>query len=219
MANSSQFEVNFFKPKSEATKANTKLISILVLIWFVAVFGFQFLLIGVSKPVESKILKDFNVLWPEVQSRAGEEELKSFARTMLFTLGKNQTVKEAHRTMFRRALSVTVHLLDPQARTAEDAIEAIALGDKGFDFLLAEQLRFHYEAGDETSYSGLSGLPEAMSLYHTHNRSFLTDTSLFRFPLHYYYTAQFLLILFIVLCLVYARVTDKLNKRLGIEEE
>ena len=54
MDEQSHLEVNFFRPKSEATKANTKLITLLVVIWAVAVFGFQFLLIGIGKPTEEK---------------------------------------------------------------------------------------------------------------------------------------------------------------------
>ena len=44
MANSEQYDVNFFRPLSNHAKANTRLIIILATVWAVAVFGFQFLL-------------------------------------------------------------------------------------------------------------------------------------------------------------------------------
>ena len=219
MAETSHYEVNIFKPKSEATKANTKLIAILVTIWVVAVFGFQFLLIGLQKPVPEKTLTDFRSLWPAVQEAPSDSELQSFSRVMLMTLGKNQTVSPDHRALMEEALAVSVYLLDPNAETAETAAGEIGLGSSGFDLLLKEQLEYHFSPTDTADYTGMSGLPEAMEKYLIHNRSALTDATFLRFPFHYWYTAQFLLILFIVLCLVYAKVTDKTNKRLGIEDE
>jgi putative solute:sodium symporter small subunit len=219
MAEPSQYEVNFFKPKSEATRANTKLISILVIIWVVAVFGSQFLLIALGKPVPEKTLLDFQTLWPKVQAAPTDAELQSFSRVMLMTLGKNATVKEADKKLMEEALAVSINLLDPGVESAEAASDAIGLGSSGFDPLLHDQLLYHYKTANARDYTALSGLPDAMKLYLTHNRSVLTDARFLGFPLHYYYTAQFLLILFIVLCLIYAKATDKMNTRLGIEDE
>ncbi len=218
MADQTQYDVNFFRPKSEASKANTRLISILVLIWAVAVFGFQFLLIGIGKPTVEETLVDFRELWPKVQSAPSEPDLKAFSRVLLTTLGKNATIKEDDRALMQEAIAVTVYLLNPEEDTAESAADKIGLGNSGFDPLLRDQLLFHYKSGSK-NYSALSALPESMEKYLIHNRSFLTDTTFMGFPLHYFYTAQFLLILFITLCLVYAKAVDKMNKRLGIEEE
>jgi uncharacterized membrane protein len=219
MDEQSNLEVNFFRPKSEATKANTKLITILIVIWAVAVFGFQFLLIGIGKPTEEKTLVEFRELWPNVQSAPSEPELKDFSRVLLMTLGKNATIKEADRILMQDALAVTVNLLNPEPATAEAAALKIGLGEEGFDPLLRDQLMFHYKSSSSSNYNALSALPESMEKYLIHNRSFLTDTTFIGFPLHYFYTAQFLLILFILLCLVYAKAVDKMNIRLGIEEE
>ena len=218
MPEQQKFNVNFFRSKSKAEKANTRLISILVIIWAVAVFGFQFLLIGVGKPVEERTLTEFRALWPKVQEAPAESDLQSFARVLLTTLGKNNTVKEQDRVLMEQALAVTVNLLAPESKTAEGAAEAIGLGNSGFDPLLRDQLNYHYKSAGTMNYSKLTALPEAMEKYLIHNRSFLTDSSFLGFPLHYFYTAQFLLILFIVLCLIYARAVDKKNTRLGIEE-
>lgn len=59
---------------------------------------------------------------------------------------------------------------------------------------------------------------EAMDLYLIHNRSVLTDTKFLGFPFHYFYTAVFLLVLFVGLCWLYCVRTDMFNKRYGIED-
>ena len=59
---------------------------------------------------------------------------------------------------------------------------------------------------------------EAMGLYLVHNRSVLTDTKFLGFPFHYFYTAVFLLILFVGLCWLYCVRTDMYNRRYGIED-
>lgn len=57
-----------------------------------------------------------------------------------------------------------------------------------------------------------------MKKYLIHNRSFLTDMIFLGFPFHYFYTAVFLLILFIGLCWLYCKRIDTINKELGIED-
>ncbi|MCU0462666.1 MAG: DUF4212 domain-containing protein [Bacteroidales bacterium] len=47
------------------------------------------------------------------------------------------------------------------------------------------------------SDESLSGLPQIMNLYLMHNQSILTDIKVLGFPFHYFYTAVFLLLLFI----------------------
>lgn len=64
----------------------------------------------------------------------------------------------------------------------------------------------------------LSRLPDLMKLYLTHNQSVLTDTKFLGFPFHYFYTAVFLLILFVSLCIIYNKLIEwRLNKQ-GIVE-
>jgi putative solute:sodium symporter small subunit len=59
---------------------------------------------------------------------------------------------------------------------------------------------------------------EAMGLYLVHNRSVLTDTIFLGFPFHYFYTAVFLLVLFVGLCWLYCVRTDYFNRKYGIED-
>jgi uncharacterized membrane protein len=68
------------------------------------------------------------------------------------------------------------------------------------------------------SAEGTERLPEIMKLYLTHYQSVLTDTRFLGFPFHYFYTAIFLLIMFVVLCIVYNILIEwRLNKQ-GVVE-
>ena len=61
-------------------------------------------------------------------------------------------------------------------------------------------------------------LPLVMKKYLVHNRSVLTDTKFLGFPFHYFYTAVFLLILFVGLCWLYCVRTDAIHKRLAVDD-
>jgi putative solute:sodium symporter small subunit len=71
---------------------------------------------------------------------------------------------------------------------------------------------------NELNIASLSDLPVIMKKYLTHNQSFLTDFKFLGFPFHYFYTAVFLLILFVGLCWIYCVKIDSLNKRLEIAD-
>lgn len=61
-------------------------------------------------------------------------------------------------------------------------------------------------------------IPAIMGKYLIHNQSFLTDWIFLGFPFHYFYTAVFLLVLFIALCWYYCYRIDRVHKRLGVVE-
>ncbi len=61
-----------------------------------------------------------------------------------------------------------------------------------------------------------NNLPGIMEKYLVHNQSILTDIRFLGFPFHYFYTAFFLLILFVGLCLLYCIKIDQLNAKLNI---
>lgn len=71
----------------------------------------------------------------------------------------------------------------------------------------------------ELSAQEMESLPQIMKLYLTHNQSFLTDTKFLGFPFHYFYTAEFLLILFVLLSLFYSIRITQIQKKLSIIEE
>jgi putative solute:sodium symporter small subunit len=61
-------------------------------------------------------------------------------------------------------------------------------------------------------------LPAVMKKYMVHNQSVLTDFKFLGFPFHYFYTAVFLLILFVGLCWLYCVLTDRVNAKLDIAD-
>jgi hypothetical protein len=71
------------------------------------------------------------------------------------------------------------------------------------------------ESFDDISFARL---PEIMKLYLTHNQSILTDSKVLGFPFHYFYTAVFLLILFIALCVIYNILIESRLRKDGIVE-
>ena len=70
-------------------------------------------------------------------------------------------------------------------------------------------------APDGLTSPELQILPDVMKIYLTHNQSFLTDFKFLGFPFHYFYTAVFLLILFVAMCLLY---NLRLDRRMKIEK-
>jgi hypothetical protein len=82
--------------------------------------------------------------------------------------------------------------------------------------ILAASLRKDYPVS--LTDPSLNRLPDIMKLYLTHNQSVLTDTKFLGFPFHYFYTAVFLLVLFVVLCIVYNRLIEWRLGKEGIVE-
>lgn len=233
MTDHEKYSVNFFRPGSDHAKGNKKLISILAIIWAVAVFGFHFLLIAVTTPTPEKTLTEFNEVWPQVQADApSAASLQKFSRSLLLVLGKNIAVKENHKTILKNALSWSVLALQPDsakaqfqnapsAETIQLAAMSIGLQTAGLDKVMRDLLPSSLVAVKSPIISAdtKQALPGIMNLYLTHNQSFLTDFNFIGFPFHYWYTAQFLLILFVVLCLIYAISLDKMNTKYEIVEE
>ena len=82
--------------------------------------------------------------------------------------------------------------------------------------MIAYNLKSEYfsdsDMGNKVDYHAV------MKKYTTHNQSFLTDTPFLGFPFHYFYTAVFLLILFVFLCLLYCIRTDASHKKLAVND-
>lgn len=74
------------------------------------------------------------------------------------------------------------------------------------------------EGIDQLSEESKTSLPGIMNKYLIHNQSVLTDFRFLGFPFHYFYTAVFLLILFVGLCWIYCVRTDAMNKKLEIAD-
>jgi putative solute:sodium symporter small subunit len=255
-ASDKDYNFSLFKPVSPYGRKNRNLILTLLIIWFVAIFGFQILLLIFQKPTPEKALINFEAVWENVKNGdATDQERKDFVNSLISVAGKS-LVKPNDRIIIVNALSNVVYgmisdeektslsgLVEDLAETrtqltkAPDAqygilraeltgikasINAIANERTGIDPTNNKEAILPYSLN--TDYKPLSpaeieALPRIMKLYLTHYQSFLTDTKFLGFPFHYFYTAEFLLIFFIFLCLIYSIKTDQLQKRFSIKEE
>lgn len=77
-------------------------------------------------------------------------------------------------------------------------------------------LELSAENMDNMTNDTKKSLPGIMEKYLVHNQSFLTDMKFLGFPFHYFYTAIFLLILFVGICWLYCVRIDNLNAKLNI---
>ncbi|MBL1211755.1 MAG: DUF4212 domain-containing protein [Ignavibacteriae bacterium] len=234
MANTEEYNVNFFKPMSDHARTNKKLIATLAAIWFCAVFGFQALLIILNEPTPEPAFTTFQTVYPEIvdNQEASLETKQQFSRSLLSVLGKNIAVSDDHKAVFKQALSSTVVSMLPQSENQiiqsganeefiDAAIKSIGLADEGFDKIMIDLLPFSLVKveSDQLSAEVKEALPGIMELYLVHNQNVLTDFNFLGFPFHYWYTSQFLLILFVVLCLIYAVIIDRTSKKFNFIEE
>ncbi len=234
MANSEQYDVNFFRPLSNHAKANTRLIIILATVWAVAVFGFQFLLMFFNEPTPENSYEVYQSVYPAVvEDISASAQMKAdFGKSLLHVLGKNIAVQEEHKIIVKKAFTWNVASMlpdsvnsvffsEPENSTFELAALTLGLKNSGFDKIMIDLIPTSLVKLEQKSFPDecKSELPGIMDLYLIHNQSFLTDFNFIGFPFHYWYTAQFLLILFVVLCIIYAVKIGKANKTHDFVEE
>jgi hypothetical protein len=217
--NDTSYDINFFKPQTNIARDNNRVIILFVSIWAIAVFGFQFLLMATNKLTPEDSLLSYRSIWEKVESgEVTAEENQELAKVLLTFLGKNIALNEADKTVLKNALGQTLKAIAPdQPLTPEIAAEVLVLKPSGFDQLMIELLP--YSLPEEASAGYGANLPEIMEKYGNHPRGPLTDFNFLGFPFHYWYTAQFLLILFVLLCLAYAHKIEKIYKKHDFVEE
>jgi uncharacterized membrane protein len=256
MESSENYDFSIFKPRNVHGKKNRNVIFSMLLIWAVAVFGFQFLLRAVEKPVQEEALVTFEKLWPSVQSgQLSSDDARSFLNSLIMARGKGTLNADEQKVLSDAISTFTSQLLPPELKPslAGDLAEAASLrlklqNIKDQEYLDTKKriteisnsiveiaapftgiergtleaaiftfsLKNEYPASmNDKLFEGLAGI---MKLYMTHNRSFLTDTNFLGFPLHYFYTAVFLLILFVGLCIVYNKLIEWRLKKEGVVE-
>jgi putative solute:sodium symporter small subunit len=250
------YNFNLFNPGSQYGRKNRNLIIILVALWFVAIFGFQILLLLFEKPTPEKTLITFETAWDNVKGgNATEQEKKDFINSLVTVNGKS-SVKPADRIILDNVLTRAVYemvsdsekvILSGNIKDLVETREKLTVAsDAEYTILKSDLIRIkatinsivnektgidptnNKEAiipyslnaeNKELSSDEIKALPQIMKLYLTHNQSFLTDMKILGFPFHYFYTAEFLLILFVGICLFYSIRTTQLQKRFSIKEE
>lgn len=242
-----EYHISFFKPTTPQAVANRNMVIWLVMIWFIAIFGFQILLKIMEKPTPEASYIAFQNVWENVRSgSASDRELIDFGQATLSVLGKVM-ITPAEREDLDNALSWTLYQL----------IDESEKGNLATTIMKFEEIKANIEDISDPNYiqvkTNLSrtyspvlnisnqdvrskilplelnpsslevltdetkeSLPGIMEKYLVHNQSFLTDFKFLGFPFHYFYTAMFLLILFVGLCWLYCVKTDRLNAKLNI---
>lgn len=240
------YHISFFNPTTRRAKRNRNLTILLVSIWVIAIFGFHTVMKLIEKPTPEPTLIEFNAVWPNIENdNASEGEIKTFAKTSLLVLGKSSITAD-DRAVLDNGLSWAVSSLCDSTESASlikqieqlDAIKENLSDVEDQSYLSAKQsisgfvapmldieaesvigklipleLKTVSSLDDDTK----SKYTKVMNLYLVHNQSVLTDTKFLGFPFHYFYTAVFLLVLFVGLCWFYCFETDRINKKLGVE--
>jgi putative solute:sodium symporter small subunit len=185
-----------------------------------------------NKPTPEKAYTVFESVWPDVVDNADAQACQQLSRSLLSVLGKNIAVTDDHKAILKKSLSWAVYTMTADSARAplaaapnETAVDlaktTIGLGSTGFEKIMVDLLPTSLVKveTDQLGEDCKKALPGIMKLYLVHNRSALTDFKFIGFPFHYWYTAQFLLIMFVVLCLIYAMYIDKINKKYDFVEE
>ncbi len=233
MENSTQYDINFFTPHTPFLKEATRLVTIGIVIWFVAVYGFHILLRVIETPTPEKGYIAYEKIYPKLtQGTATLEEQKEMAVIYLGLIGKSVTLQK--NAALRNAFTATVYSILPDSEK-EALVEATGklATDKTIDLgyvikALGVENDLSRKAVVPYALEPLTGgakgmispeIPAIMSKYLVHNQSVLTDTIFLGFPFHYFYSAVFLLALFVIICLVYCKAIDKVMKKHEMESE
>lgn len=243
------YHISFFKPTTDSARRNRNMVVQFVLIWAVAIFGFQILLKILEKPTPEPAYIQFESSWKNIE--AGNPSVTDFqnaGQAVLSVLGK-VAIDPGHRVVLDNAVSwmafqisgsdgqnelqQTVADFESVAAGITDINDAAYMAEKDklipimVDLFNLQPLDVRSKIAPLEVKSSLMEsfnaesrdvFVEAMGLYLIHNRSALTDVKFLGFPFHYFYTAVFLLILFVGLCWLYCIRTDLFNKKYGIED-
>lgn len=248
-SNQQDYHISFFKPTTDSARRNRNIIVQLILIWAVAIFGFQILLKVIQKPTPEKAWEIYQVHRDKLEAGSTDASvLVPVSQSALSVLGK-VAIDPVHRTALDNMISWSAYRIADSAQravltdklgtfeavaattdvvTADDYVaakndlipviqEIFALSPSDVRAKIAA-VELHSSMTESFSDENRELFREAMDFYLIHNRSVLTDTVFLGFPFHYFYTAVFLLILFVGLCWLYCVRTDMFNKKYDIED-
>ncbi len=224
---SKEYQFSFFKPATEHARTNTKIITAMVIVWALAVFGFQFLLRALEVPTPEKTLITYESVNGKVMDgTATVEDKKAFIGTVVAVLGKGLSLKQGDKEVLQETLNWAVYDVVPknkrdQLLKKENVAELCKLLGYAPKSLETNLLKFYMKSESVKSLSDEKKniLPDIMKKYTVHNESAITSARFLGFPFHYWYTAEFLLILFVGLCWIYCFMIDKLHEEHSIDEE
>ena len=244
-----QYHFSFFKPTTDSARRNRNMVVQFVLIWAIAIFGFQILLKILEKPTPEPAYIVYETYWDDIQAGSLKlTNLQNVSQSALSVLGK-VAIDPGHRQALDNAVSwmawniadsvqkqkliVVLKEFENIASITPNVTDVTYVGKKNRLIPILQEI-FNLHPNDVRGKiaalevkSSLMGsvdvesrkiFEEAMGLYLIHNRSVLTDTKFLGFPFHYFYTAVFLLILFVGITWLYCVRTDMFNKKYSIED-
>jgi len=241
------YHMSFFKPTTESARHNRNMVVQFVIIWAVAIFGFQIILKIIEKPVPEPSYTLFESSWQNIETGdPSVADLQRAGQAILSVLSK-VAIKPEHRLLLDNSFSWMAYRLAEQKEELRSAVKefeayAATITDISDETYVAEKnklipviaglfdlneldvrakiapLEIKSSMMESFEDSGRDQIMGIMGLYLIHNRSFLTDAIFLGFPFHYFYTAFFLLVLFVGLCWLYCLRTDMYNRKYGIED-
>ncbi len=232
MENNSQYDINFFTPHTPFLKEATRLVTIGMTIWFLAVYGFHILLKVIEKPTPEANYITYEKLYPKLTAgTATIEERTTMANVYLGLISKSVALQK--NTALKNVFTATVYsilssnqqqnlVVATQQLTTDKSVDlAFVINALGVGNNLSMKAVIPYAL--EPLTVGVKGMvspevPAIMTKYLIHNQSVLTDTKFLGFPFHYFYSAIFLLTLFVLICLVYCKAIDKVMKKYDLEQ-
>lgn len=231
MEESKSYDVNFFKPSTPFLRENIRAIVIALLIWGVMTYGFQILLRVIETPTpEASYVEYQQVEAALADGSASTEEMITGAKFYIAMMGKsaallgNDQLKQAFTSTVYNALSGAEQqtLLDTAAaaesdKTVDTGFINSALGITDNKAMMAVVPYALAPITPDSLMMADPAMKPLMDKYFIHNQSVLTDTIVFGFPFHYLYTALILLTAFVLICLIYCQVIDRLMKKHGME--
>ena len=226
-----RYNVNFFKPSTPFLKENVRAIVLCLVVWGVSVFGFQIILKTIEKPVFEKGHLVYQRVYPKLtQKTATVSEKKEIAVIYLQLMAKsiplrnNESLKAVFTATIEDILPITEKAKLTQVaekvqhdKSVDTAFIASALGVENNTPLRVIIPYALVSLAGQQGFLVHDEIPTIMDRYLVHNQSFLTDTVFMGFPLHYFYTAIVLLLLFLIICLIYCRFIDRLMKKYEME--
>ncbi len=233
ISSSRNYQINFFQPKTAFLKENVRIIVIAVLIWAVATFGFHIWLKVIEKPTPEPGYTVYEQVYPKLTAgTATSQDNISIAKVYLGLIAKSIALQKSD--ALKEAFTAAVYAATPYDQ--QEAFTMAAAGaatDKSVDVTsIANLLGIDQDIvlkgaipfalapmADKTLSVTAPEIPGIMDKYLIHYQSFLTDSKIFGFPFHYFYTAIFLLTLYNLICLVYCYVIDGVMKKHGMESD
>jgi len=228
MDQSKSYDVNFFKPSTPFLRENIRVIVIGLVIWGVMTYGSQILFKIAETPTPEAVYTSFQQIAPKLaDGSATPEEKVTAANFYLAALGKSAALLKNDALKGAFTSTVSSILSDAEKKTLMSVAEKAAAGEKvNVDFIntalgitdnkaMMAVVPYALIAGAEKMTD--DSLKPVLDKFFIHNQSFFTDTIVFGFPFHYLYTALILLTSFVLICLVYCQVIDKLMKKYEME--